>query len=333
MATKDCSVCFSNLADKYAEEIEDRALPELARQTVVTGKKKNNVVFVSADDLCTCLGAKLIVSDSIWLFIRNRQQIKFTLGSKEMLAINSYAVYDYASNGPACYEFRWKSVLPEAPFIENGKKYVPAELAALQMGALITGNKDGRFTIFDFQVNGKTPYTDTNQYIIGGSWITGWDSYASHKLTPHFKISEIYDRSDEVSARERHQLRVAVTLLESMEAVRHYYRNDASLTLSCAFRNWSHNRTLKGADCRSRHMRGRAFDVPSSAHGTTLYEQIKMEFQAGTGKDEHVGNKDGGFYRTKTSSGKSKGYEIETMPRNDTTWLHLQVKPGVYEEP
>lgn len=67
-----------------------------------------------------------------------------------MLAVNSYAVYDYASNGPAAYNFSWKSVLPEAPFIENGKKYVPAELAALQMGALITGNKDGRFTIFDF---------------------------------------------------------------------------------------------------------------------------------------------------------------------------------------
>ncbi len=85
-------------------------------------------------------------------------------------------------------------------------------------------------------------------------------------------------------------------------------------------------------------MRGRAFDVSSSAHGTTLYEQIKMEFQAGTGDDVHVGNEDGGFYRTQTSNGKSKGYEIETMPRKDSsgnekTWLHLQVKPGVYEEP
>lgn len=187
-------------------------------------------------------------------------------------------------------------------------------------------------------MNGKTPYTDTNQYIIGGSWITGWDSYASHKLTPHFKISEVYDRSDKVGTREHHQLRVAVALLESLEAVRHYYRNDASLSLSCAFRNWSHNRTLGGADSRSRHMRGRAFDVSSSAHGTTLYNQIRTEFRAGNTKDVHTGNEGGGFYRTQTSSGKSKGYEIETMPRtsnngNEKTWLHLQVKPGAGEEP
>lgn len=65
MATTDCNVCFSNLANKYAEKEEDRALPELYRQTVVIGKKKNNVVFVSADDLCTCLGATLTVSGSI----------------------------------------------------------------------------------------------------------------------------------------------------------------------------------------------------------------------------------------------------------------------------
>ncbi len=28
MATTDCNVCFSNLANKYAEKVEDRALPE-----------------------------------------------------------------------------------------------------------------------------------------------------------------------------------------------------------------------------------------------------------------------------------------------------------------
>lgn len=332
MATTVCSVCFSNVGRGTG------ALPELDRQTVVSGRKKNNIVFVSADDLCTYLGATLTVSGSIWLFVRNRQRIKFTLGVKEMQGDNSYAVYDYASSGPAAYSFSWKSVLPEAPFIEEGKKYVPAELAALQMGALITGNKDDRFTIFDFQVNGKTPYADSNQYIIGGSWITGWESYASHKLAPHFKISELWDRGASSGTRGYHQLRIAVALLESLEAVRHYYRNDALLSLVCVFRSWTYNKSISGADPRSLHMRGRAFDVSSSEHGTTLYNQIKTEFQAGTGKDKHTGNDGGGFYRTQTTSGKSKGYEIERMPRVDSsgkkkTWLHLQVKPGAGEEP
>ena len=232
------------------------------------------------------------------------------------------------------YSFSWKSALPEAPFIEEGKKYVPAELAALQMGALITGNKNGRFTIFDFQVNGKTPYADSNQYIIGGNWITGWESYASHKLAPHFKISELWDRGASSGTRGYHQLRIAVALLESLEAVRHYYRNDASLSLSCVFRSWTYNKSMSGADSRSRHMRRRAFDVSSSAHGTTLYNQIRVEFRAGSSVDLHTGSPlPNGFYRTQTSTGKSKGYEIETMPRNGTTWLHLQVKPGAGEEP
>lgn len=98
----DCNGYIKDVIKKFIGLIGERsALPELARQIVVTGKKKNNVVFVTADDLCTCLGATLR-----------------------------------------------KSALLEAPFIENRRKYVPAELAALQMGELFIG----------------------------------WDSYASHKL-------------------------------------------------------------------------------------------------------------------------------------------------------
>ncbi len=296
-------------------------MPNLKDSCEVSGRKKNNTVFVSTDDLCTCLGAEIVVSGSIWLFTRNNQKIKFTLGSKEMLADISYGIYDYATSGPAVYSFKWTSVLPEAPFIENGKKYVPAELAAMQMGALITGVKNSIFTIFDFRVKNKTPLEDTNNYVVGGSWITNWNAYASHKLAPHFKISEIYSKNSKYDGFQ--QLKISVSLLSSLEAVRHEYWNDQSLTLASVFRSWAYNKGLSGWD-RSFHMRGRAYDIASGNYGgTELYDAVYKEFCGTKSTPESIA----GFWRTRTS-GASLGYEIETMPRNDITWLHLQVKPG-----
>ncbi len=157
----------------------------------------------------------------------------------------------------------------------------------MQLGALIVGTYDSKYTIYDFCVNGSTPLTDTNTYIVGGTWMTNWNTIASTYIAPHFKISEVYSKNSSYSGYR--QLKIAVSLLDSLEAVRHYYRADESLTVSCAFRSWGYNKGLSGSWDRSFHMRGRAYDIDSDHHGTTLYSAVYEEFCNGETTPDHSG--------------------------------------------
>lgn len=316
MAVTSCTVRFSNVGGGTG------SLPKHKDSIDVSGLKENSVVFVKVNDIRDYLGCTLTGGGNAIVIQRNGQIVELTVGSTAMETNIGYFVKNYQTSAMVSYSFQWQSVLPVAPFVHtDGYKYVPAEMVAMQLGALIVGTWDSVYTIYDFAVKESEPRTDTNTYIVGGTWITNWSTIASTYIAPHFKISEVYSKNSSYSGYR--QLKIAVSLLDSLEAVRHYYRADKSLTVSCAFRSWGYNKGLSGSWDRSFHMRGRAYDIASANNGTELYNAVYEEFCGTSTTPISMA----GFWRTRVS-GSSKGYEIETMPRNGVTWLHLQVEPG-----
>lgn len=331
MALSSCSVRFSNIGGGSG------SLPDLRDIIVVSGLKKDSVVFAEVGDIVNCLGCSLTGSTTNIVLQRNGQILELTVGSTKMKVNFRYSVKDYQTGKMVSYSFQWCAALPAAPFIHtNGKRYVPVELVCMQLGTLIVGTYSSVLTVYDFRVKKNTPSRDDNFYIVGGSWITNWSTVSSSYLAPHFKISELFSKNPSYGGYR--QLKISLSLLSSLEAVRHTYRGDASLSVSCAFRSWAYNKALSGSWSRSFHMRGRAYDIDSEHSGTELYNEVYEEFCKGEKEPKHSGNSyPDGFWQTRytaSSLGASLGYEIETMPRGakKTTWLHLQVTPGCEDQ-
>ncbi len=326
MAVSACSVRFSNIGGGSG------SLPDLRDTIVVSGLKKDSVVFAEVGDIVKCLGCSLTGSTANIVLQRNGQILELTVGSTQMKANFGYYVKNYQTGKMVSYSFQWYATLPAAPFQHtNGKRYVPVELVCMQLGALIVGISSSILTVYDFRVKGNTPSDDNNFYIVGGSWITDWSTISNSYLAPHFKISEVYSKNSNYGGYR--QLKISLSLLSSLEAVRHEYLGDASLSVSVAFRSWAYNKALSGNWNRSFHMRGRAYDIDSAHFGEELYNKVYEEFCKGEAAPKRVA----GFWQTRytaPSLGPSLGYEIETMPRGEeeTTWLHLQVTPGCQEQ-
>lgn len=319
MAYTVCNIQFSNIGGGTG------TLPNISNAVTVSGlKDQNSVYYVKVDDIITYLGCQVLGRGSTIALQRQGQILELDTNSATLKACFGYLVYNNQAGTTTSYSHIWYADLPSAVFTYNGAQYTPAEIVCKQLGALTTGVKNSKFTIFDFGVNGSTPYVDNNTYIVGGSWIRNWNSIITTNLAPHFKVSELYSKGSSTS--DYKQIKIAVSLLSSLESVRHYYRNDTSLSVACAFRGWLYNRSLSGSWAKSFHMRGRAYDIDHDHGGSTLYNNVYTEFK---GTDPSPLDPVPGyeFYRTRVSNGKSQGFEIETMPRNNETWLHLQVKP------
>lgn len=319
MATTDMTIKFSNIQGDTGTTV-----PGDKDTTTVTGKSIDGTPMVNIEELVKIMGATVSYSGTTWTLTRSSQKTIFTQNSTTMTTSISYIYVNPATNANVTYSHEWTATLPKSAQIINNIKYVPLYIAAMQLGALLVENDaKGVLTVYDFRINGTTPLTDANSYIVGGDWLTSWSGKSDTKLSDNFKIKEFWNWTDKPGAR---QLKVAVALLASAERVRYFYNNNSSLTIEVGFRSWQWNKSITDSWSNSFHMRGRAFDIASKDNGKALYESVQNEFRAGNSTDL----KAAGFYRTQDfTNGKSKGYEIETMPRKDVTWLHLQVKPGI----
>ena len=302
-------------------------LPALLNQTSITGYIVGGQPVVKLTDIANVMGASISVTDYNWYITRTSQTTTFTSGFNDMYTINSYSYYDPVYSCADYYSFSGNTECGTYSLWINGIRYVPLKEAALQMGALLAEPYNGTYRIYDFRINGSTPKTDSNDYIVGGSWITGWSSTGSVNLSDHFDRDEIWSSTSHGYAR---QMKIAATMLESAERVRYYYNNNSSMWLSCAFRSYAYNNSLNGSGARSYHMRGRAWDCDTDA----LYYSVYNEFRSGYTYPIDAGS----HWRTRVpSTGSSRGYEIEKMPQYNSngvpsTWLHLQREPG-YDTP
>jgi len=217
----------------------------------------NGYPMVKLSDIANIMGATITYSNdyTIWYLERNLQTTVFTKNYASMYTSNGYQYYDPVNGVNDSYSHTWISALPVAPQEIGFWRYVPLYAVAMQLGALLVEPSNGVYYVYDFRINGTTPIADSNEYIVGGSWITNWSSYSDTHLADHFEIHEMWSSTSYGYAR---QLKMAVPELESAERVRHYYNNDSSMNLSCAFRSWAYNNALDGSAVNSFHMRGRA---------------------------------------------------------------------------
>lgn len=307
------TITFSNIGN-----VKD-TLPPLEDSYSVTGLMVNGNPMVKITDIANLMGATVSYSSNSWYLDRNLQTTLFVKDSTTMYTSNVYQYYDPISGTYDEYSQTWSATLPVAPQEIDGYKYIPLLIAAKQLGALLAEPSGSEYRVYDFRIDGTTPLYDANEYIVGGSWITNWSSYSGTNLSDHFDIGEMWSSTSYGYAM---QLKMAVTELESAERVRHYYNSDSAMSLSCAFRSWAYNNALSGSGVNSFHMRGRAWDCPTDA----LYTSVYNEFKGGETSPIDAG----AYWRSRIpSTGNSRGYEIEKMPVSGSTWLHLQRQPGV----
>lgn len=185
-------------------------------------------------------------------------------------------------------------------------------------------------TVYDFRVNGSSPYVDYSTYIVGGKWIDNWENTGSTYVSQHFQRNEIWYSGNYSSGPYGCHLKIARNMLQTEENIRYYYNNQGSIIVNSGFRTWVDNITTSGSIKRSMHSRGRAMDVRcSTTNGTiNLYNSVKAEF---AGPDHTVPEiKYSNMYYSYvcgTSYDLSKGYAMEIMPHNGSYWVHLEVAP------
>ncbi len=313
LAYDNVNIVFSDIGTKGF-------VPGLLNTTTKTGLMNGNYPMVKASDIASVMGALLtLMSDGRIIFIRGSQTTTLQVNSTTMTTSNTYSYYDPVNNSTDTKTFAFSSVCQIPSKKINSITYVPLTETANQLGALIVTPWTHYYRVYDFRINGTTPKSDTNDYIVGGDWISNWSNSGNTNLSDHFDIYEIWSSPYFDYPR---QMKFAVSVLESAERVRYYYNNNSSMKFTSAFRSYSYNNDLDGSGPRSYHMRGHAWDCATDA----LYYSVKNEFK-GSGTN---GPPDGSYWRTNVpTTDNSRGYEIEKMPVKDEIWLHLQRQPGV----
>ncbi|MDQ6422212.1 D-Ala-D-Ala carboxypeptidase family metallohydrolase [Paenibacillus sp. LHD-117] len=320
-ATTNQTILFSNVGGGTGE------VPATSNTVLRTGKNVDGYTMVKVDDLVQILGATFTSESSgnTWKITRNGQIIRFVNGSTSFTTENQYTINYPATSTNKTNTLTWSGTTEKAAQMIDGVRYVRLTAAAFQLGSLVIhyDSASDQVKVFDFRVNSTTPFADSNHYIVGGPWITNWTtSLGTTQLSDNFKVNEVWCTSAYTSGTAYHrQLKFSVNQLQSLENVRFHYNGNSSMSVSSAFRSWKNNSTTDGSWDRSFHMRGRAFD----AGGQSLYNSVYNEFKYTSSTPIAVGTS---YWRTRVSNGKSGGYEIETMPRDGSYWLHLQRQPG-----
>lgn len=318
----DITIRFSNIGNTSSDP--RGALPVLANSSTVVGKIENGRTMIKLTDLASKLGATISYNPNDvneWRLSLDGQTVKFWNNSPNISSSISYSVINTATSQTVNYSLTLTGVSDMSSQIINGDKYVRLTTAAHQLGALIIGAESGEARVFDWRVNGSTPYNDSNTYIVGGAWISDWSTKGVTQLAPNFKINEFWDKSTSASNPTYYsQLKVSTKQLQCAQNIRYHYNNNSSLSIFRAFRSWYDNNQVEGW-CKSFHMRGRAFDISTDS----LYYSVYNEFKGTSSTPIDVSAYNA--WRTRVTNGASGGYEIEKMPRNNSIWLHLQTQP------
>jgi len=306
-------------------------LPELYLDDWSTVLMNNGVPMINITTLANYMGATVSYGTN-WYLDKNGQTTMFIPGSTEMWTTNTYQYYDPVTHSNDTYTQTWVADMPVAPMNWNGFKYVPLIIAAKQMGALLAESYNSTYRVYDFRINESTPFSDSNEYIVGGKWLHKHDASGNQitwlsttngntNLSDHFDTDEIWSSVSSSYGDYSGQLKISVSSLETAERVRHYFLNDTSLYLSCAFRGWAYNNSLLGHSPVSHHMRGRAWDAALDS----LYYTAYNEFKSSNLKPDDFN----GYWRSWVyATSNSRGYEIEKIPiPNGNVWLHMQREP------
>ncbi|NLV22798.1 MAG: hypothetical protein GXY49_12600 [Syntrophomonadaceae bacterium] len=314
----DFAIKFSNIGGGTS------ALPTESNTISLTGKAVNGSAMVRLSDLAY-LGATISVSSNTWYVTINGQTIVYTKDSTYFTTTTTYDLYDPSSgstNSYAIFKYGYSSVAAQEI---NGTRYVQLTTAANQCGSLLVAYNSGTNTTlaYHFRVNSSSPYTDNNIYIVGGPWLTNWSSSSTTQLAPHFQISELWDDSDDANTSYELQLKMAASQLNCAERIRYYYNNASSMTLTSGFRGWDTNRSTTGSWAKSFHMRGRAWDASNT---NSIYSDVYTEFCGSYSTP--INNSTYGYWTTRVTNGNSAAYEIEKMPVNGVTWLHVMTQPA-----
>lgn len=306
-----------------------------------TGMLINDTPYIRASDVSSMLGCALVYySDNISMGI-NGQETRAFKNSTYYESCNTYdGIYETPTTTKT-YQFFAYGYVPSgyAAALYNGYWYISLEIMK-QLGVLVVyQNSSTAYTIYDFRANNASP-TDPNNYVVGGPWLdqgycfdlsgsfpgyASWTGMANHKLAPNFKISEMRDKSNSSQNPSYYsQLKIAVALLSSAQQVRYVNNNNSSLTISTSFRSWWYNLYIGGWQ-KSFHMRGRAFDAPADELYGKVYNNFKGTHST---PDAILTYGVHSYWRRQSEVSWSIGDEIETMPRNGSYWLHMQVDPS-----
>ncbi len=273
------------------------------------------------------LGATTQVLGNHYYVTINGQVITFTKGSTYYSSETPYTI-NKPAGGTKSYTFSVNGNTESTAQAQeiDGVPYVRLTHAVHQCGALIVNynSSDNSTYVFHFRVNGSSPHSDSNTYIVGGSWLNSWSSKGTTQLAPNFKVNELWYSS--TTGTYNRQLKISLASLQTEENVRYYYNDDSSINVTSGFRTWQGNYGTGGADMRSLHMRGRAIDATSGTT-QTLYNNVYNEFKGDSSTPINGGSISWYSRVYGTSRSLSGAYDLEKMPHNGSWWVHLGVKP------
>lgn len=317
----DIQIVFSNILNGA-----HGSTPSDYNYTEKSGKLVDGIPMVKLTDIASALGASITYFDYTCIY-RNGIYVFFPDSyTNSFHTQTSYIIRNPSTGSDITYNFIFNGESPKPIQTIDGYEYVPLKTTADALGALMCTYVNGKWRVYDFRVNGTSSYADDNTYIVGGKWITDWNNYGAHNVSPNFTLSQLWDHSF-TSHEYTNQIKLSVKTLQTIENIKYHYGTQG-FDLPNAFRSWNKNETLgeSGSWTNSFHMRGRAYDVSNDY----LYTSIFDEFNGN--EDEPVFVTNGRFWRTKvegTLNDKSGGYEIERMEGETNPWLHVQTKPGM----
>jgi hypothetical protein len=310
-------IVFSNISDKSGD------YPIVCYSTTKNGYNVNGHIYVKFQDLASPLGAIFtILSGPTYLLTINGQSNYFYLSSTTSYSQIYYTILDKSNNQTTPYSFSFSGTMPYPVMTIDGYPCVWVQYAALTLGSLIGrwDSNNNRYIIYHWRVNGNTPLSDNNIYLVGGKWLTNWDSYSTYNLAPHFKLGDpdnIWSNYNPSSHPDYYrQVKIATTVLQNMENTRKLMGN-TPYSPSCVFRSYWYNKSLSGSWVWSWHMKGRAMD----AGGSAMYTAVNNDILGAPKCSE-------GFRSSTNSNSVSQWSEIEDSSiQINGPWLHGQILP------
>ncbi|PIV56576.1 MAG: hypothetical protein COS15_01310 [Caldiserica bacterium CG02_land_8_20_14_3_00_36_38] len=309
-------IVFSNIRDKSGD------YPVVCYSTTKNGYNVNGHIYVKFQDLASPLGGTYTIAPGPTYVLQiNGQTNAFYMSSTTFYSTISYSILDKNTGQTTQYSFNFPGTQPYPVMTIDGYPCVWVQYAARALGSLIADwdGSNNRFVIYDWRVNGNNHLSDTNTYLVGGKWLSNWDSNSTSTLylAPHFQlgIDNIWSNPSSHPDYDR-QVKIATTVLQSMENTRKLMGN-TPYSPSCVFRSYWYNKSLSGSWIWSWHMKGRAMDAGDSAMYTAVNNDI-----LGAPKCSE------GFRSSTNSNSVSQWDEIEDSSiQINGPWLHGQRLP------
>ncbi|MGC8758197.1 MAG: hypothetical protein ACP5QX_07135 [Caldisericaceae bacterium] len=251
----------------------------------------------------------------------NGQSNYFYPASTTSYSSVNYSILDKSTGQTTPYFFTFSGTIPipSPVMVIDGYPCVWVQYAAYTLGSLIGrwDSSNNRYIIYHWRVNGNTPLSDSNTYLVGGEWLSNWDNNFALDLSPNFKLGDpdnIWSNYKPSShPYYNHQVKVSQAVLQSMENTR-YLMGNTPYSPSCVFRSYWYNKDIGGWKW-SWHMKGRAMDAGTSV----MRETVRSDISAVLGYDD--------FLYSTNSNSVTQWDEIENSDLA-TNWLHGQRAPS-----